>query len=131
MVINNGRGTEFRNYGHIGHRFGEDADMYIAAAGHYGKKSHLLLNHYAEDLGFEYISASNKEEYLNSVEKYLNPKITDKPILFEIFTDSKDESEAIRIMKNIELPTKIKVKKMVKSAIGEQGVNIIKKIIRK
>lgn len=131
MVINNGRGTEFRNYGHIGHRFGEDADMYIAAAGHYGKKSHLLLKHYAEDLGFEYISASNKEEYLNSVEKYLNPKITDKPILFEIFTDSKDESEAIRIMKNIELPTKIKVKKMVKSAIGEQGVNIIKKIIRK
>ena len=131
MVINNGRGTEFRNYGHIGHRFGEDADMYIAAAGHYGKKSHLLLKHYAEDLGFEYLSASNKEEYLNSVEKYLNPKITDKPILFEIFTDSKDESEAIRIMKNIELPTKIKVKKMVKSAIGEQGVNIIKKIIRK
>lgn len=131
MVINNGRGTEFRNYGHIGHRFGEDADMYIAAAGHYGKKSHLLLKHYAEDLGFEYISASNKEEYLNSVEKYLNPKITDKPILFEIFTDSKDESEAIKIMKNIEVSTKNKAKKIVKSAIGEQGINIIKKIIKK
>ena len=110
MVINNGRGTEFRNYSHQGAKFGDDADMYIAAAGHYGRKSHTLLKHYAEDLGFEYISASNKEEYLNNVEKYLNPKITDKPILFEIFTDSKDESEAIRIMKNIELPTKIKVK---------------------
>lgn len=131
MVINNGRGTEFRNYGHIGHRFGEDADMYIAAAGHYGKKSHLLLKHYAEDLGFEYISASNKEEYLNNVGKYLNPKITDKPILFEIFTDSKDESEAIKIMKNIEVSTKDKAKKIVKSAIGEQGINIIKKIIKK
>lgn len=131
MVINNGRGTEFRNYGHIGHKFGEDADMYIAAAGHYGKKSHLLLKHYAEDLGFEYISASNKEEYLNSVKSYLNAKITDKPILFEIFTDSKDESEAIRIMKNIELSTKGKAKKIVKSVVGEQGVNIIKKIIRR
>ena len=131
MVINNGRGTEFRNYGHIGHKFGEDADMYIAAAGHYGKKSHLLLKHYAEDLGFEYISASNKEEYLNNVEKYLNPKITDKPILFEIFTDSKDESEAIRIMKNIEISVEGRAKKIVKSVIGEQGVNVIKKIIRR
>lgn len=131
MVINNGRGTEFRNYGHIGHNFGEDADMYIAAAGHYGKKSYLLLKHYAEDLGFEYISASNKEEYLNNVEKYLNPKITDKPILFEVFTDSKDESEAIRIMKNIEISTKGRTKKIVKSIIGEQGINIIKKIIKR
>ena len=131
MVINNGRGTEFRNYGHIGHKFGEDADMYIAAAGHYGKKSHLLLKHYAEDLGFEYISASNKEEYLNNVEKYLNPKITDKPILFEIFTDSKDESEAIRIMKNIEISVEGRAKKIVKSVIGEQGVNIIKNFIKK
>lgn len=131
MVINNGRGTEFRNYGHIGHRFGEDADMYIAAAGHYGKKSHLLLKHYAEDLGFEYISASNKDEYLNNIEKYLNPKLTDKPILFEIFTDSKDESESIKIMKNIEVSTKNKAKKIVESAIGEQGIKIIKKIIKK
>lgn len=131
MVINNGRGTEFRNYGHIGHNFGEDADMYIAAAGHYGKKSHLLLKHYAKDLGFEYISASNKEEYLNNVEKYLNPKITDKPILFEVFTNSKDESESVRIMKNIEISAKGKAKKIVKSVIGEQGVNIIKKFIKK
>lgn len=131
MVINNGRGTEFRNYGHIGHRFGEDADMYIAAAGHYGKKSHLLLKHYAEDLGFEYISASNKEEYLNNVEKYLNPKITDRPILFEVFTDSKNESEAIRIMKNIEISAEGRVKKLIKSTMGDQGINIIKKIIKR
>lgn len=131
MVINNGRGTEFRNYGHIGRRFGDDADMYIAAAGHYGRKSHLLLKHYAEDLGFEYISASNKEEYLNNVEKYLNPKIIDKPILFEVFTDSEDESEAIKIMKNIEISREGRAKKLVKFAFGEQGINIIKKIIKR
>ena len=131
MVINNGRGTEFRNYGHQGAKFGDDADKYIAAAGHYGRKSHLLLKHYAEDLGFEYLSASNKEEYLSNVEKYLEPKITDRPILFEVFTDSKDESEAIRIMKNIEISAKGKAKKVVKSVIGEQGVNVLKKLIKK
>ncbi|WP_346687343.1 thiamine pyrophosphate-binding protein [Megamonas hypermegale] len=131
MVINNGRGTEFRNYGHIGHNFGEDADKYIAAAGHYGRKSHLLLKHYAEDLGFEYLSASNKEEYFNNLKKYLEPKITDRPILFEVFTDSNDESEAIRIMKNIEISAKGKAKKVIKSVIGEQGVNVLKKLIKK
>lgn len=130
MVINNGIGTEFKNHGHIGTKFGEDTNLYIAAAGHYGNKSHLLLKHYAEDLGFKYISASNKEEYLNNVEKYLNPKIIDKPILFEVFTDSKDESEAIKIMKNIEISTKGMAKKVVKSVIGDKNINIIKNFIR-
>lgn len=131
MVINNGRGTEFRNYGHPGFKFGEDADDYIAAAGHYGRKSHLLLKHYAEDLGFEYLSASNKEEYLANVEKYLEPQITDKSILFEVFTDSKDESDAVKIMKNIEVSVEGRTKKIIKSVVGEQGVTILKKLIKK
>ena len=130
MVINNGRGTEFRNYGHAAFKFGEAADDYIAAAGHYGKKSHLLLKHYAEDLGFEYLSASSKEEYLTNVKRYLEPQITDKLILFEVFTDSKDESDAIKIMKNIEVSTKKKAKQVIKSVIGEQGVTVLKKLIK-
>ena len=131
MVINNGRGTEFRNYGHAAFKFGEAADDYIAAAGHYGKKSHLLLKHYAEDLGFEYLSASSKEEYLTNVKRYLEPQITDKPILFEVFTDSKDESDAVKIMKNIEVSPKGKAKQVVKSVIGTQGINVLKKLMKK
>lgn len=131
MIINNGRGTEFRNYGHPAFKFGEDADNYIAAAGHYGRKSHLLLKHYAEDLGFEYLSASNKEEYLTNVKRYLKPQITDKPILFEVFTNSEDESDAIKIMKNIEVSPKGKAKQVVKSVIGTQGINVLKKLIKK
>ena len=65
MVVNNGRGTEFRNYNHPAARFGESADAYMAAYGHYGKKSHDLMRHYAEDLGFEYMCAETKEEYLD------------------------------------------------------------------
>ena len=62
MLINNGRGTEFRLYNHPANRFGNDADPYMAAAGHFGSKSHRLIKHYAEDLGYEYMSASDKEE---------------------------------------------------------------------
>lgn len=95
MLINNGRGTEFRNYGHKGHAFGEAADPFIAAAGHFGQQSPALVRHYAEDLGFEYFSASSKEEFIEKAERFLTAGITDKPMLFEVFTNYADESNAL------------------------------------
>ena len=70
LLVNNGKGTEFRNFNHPGAAFGEDADWFIAAAGHYGNKSPALVKHYAEDLGFEYLTASNKEEYLANIVQF-------------------------------------------------------------
>ncbi len=100
LLINNGRGTEFRNYGHPGHAFGDAADHYIAAAGHYGNKSSELVRHYAEDLGYEYMTASNKEEFLSVYKRFLTPEVTDKPMLFEVFTNTADEDEALTLMRN-------------------------------
>lgn len=100
MLINNGRGTEFRNYGHPGHAFGDDADHYIAAAGHYGNKSSELVRHYAEDLGYEYMTASNKEEFLSAYKRFVTPEVTDKPMLFEVFTNTADEDEALTLVRN-------------------------------
>ena len=133
MLINNGRGTEFRNYNHPCHAFGENADPYMAAAGHYGNKSHNLVHHYAEDLGYEYITASCKEDFLESVQRFLTPEKTDKPMLFEVITDSKDESDAIELVNNFKVDTSAvltnKAKKVVKELIGDKGIEIIKKII--
>ncbi|WP_346684153.1 thiamine pyrophosphate-binding protein [Megamonas hypermegale] len=131
MIINNGRGTEFTNYGHLGSKFGNDADAYIAAAGHYGNKSNKLVKHYAEDLGFEYISASNKDEYLNKLDIFIDPKMRNKSVIFEIFTDSNDESEAIKIMKNIKVSKKITSKRLVKSMLGENVTLGLKKILKR
>jgi 2-succinyl-5-enolpyruvyl-6-hydroxy-3-cyclohexene-1-carboxylate synthase len=131
MLINNGRGTEFRNYSHIAQRFGDDADPYMAAAGHYGNKSPNLIKHYAEDLGFEYLTASNKEEFLKVIERFLQPEITDKPILFEVFTDSKDESDALFAVRNVEKDVKLGAKQFVKDMLGEKGVGFVKKIVGK
>ena len=100
LLINNGRGTEFRNYGHKGHKFGEAADHYIAAAGHFGNKSGELVKHYAEDLGFEYICASNQEEFVQKAEKFISPVMENRPLLFEVFTDSTNESNALEITRN-------------------------------
>lgn len=131
MLINNGRGTEFRNYNHLAARFGDDADDYMAAAGHYGKQSHELVKHYAEDLGYEYMSASNKEEYLATVERFLTPELLDKPIVFEVFTDHQCESDAIKIMNNLEVSVAGSAKQLVKNVLGDKGVQSVKKILNK
>lgn len=131
MVVNNGRGTEFRNYNHPAARFGESADAYMAAYGHYGKKSHDLMRHYAEDLGFEYMCAETKEEYLNRIDDFLNTEKKGHPVLFEVFTDSKNESDALYALYHIEVSTKTAAKNAVKNVLGEKGVATLKKIMGK
>ena len=45
LVVNNGKGAEFRIYSHTAATFKEEADKYMAAAGHYGNKSKTLIKH--------------------------------------------------------------------------------------
>ncbi len=127
LLVNNGKGTEFRNYNHPGAMFGEEADRFIAAGGHFGNKSHKLIRHFAEDLGYEYISASNKEEYLEHLEKFVSPKMNDKSIVFEVFTDSKDESDAVFMINNIIKPMKT-TRDKIREALPSGIVNLIRKI---
>lgn len=133
MLINNGLGQEFKNYNHPGARFGEQTDDFIAAKGHNGKQSHLLMKHFTEDLGFEYLSASNKEEFSIAYPKFLNNRIGDKPLFFEVFTNSEEENEALYLIKHIEQPTdkeKItnKIKQTLKNTVGDKLINKIKKL---
>lgn len=131
MLINNGRGTEFTNYGHPGHAFGKDADPYIAAAGHFGRKSHTLVRHYAEDLGFRYLSASNKEEFKKVYVEFVSSNPLSKPILFEVFTDSKDESDALEIVENLKRdPKTLKQlsKELIVKTVGKKAIAVIKAI---
>ena len=130
MVINNGCGTEFHNYTHTAAKtakaYGKSFD-FMAADGHNGNKSKTLLKHYSQDLGFEYLSAENKEEFLKNIEVFM--KDNSKPILFEVFTSDKDESEALRLMNNLELNAKVGVKKVAMKILGNKGKNTIKKML--
>lgn len=133
MLINNGLGQEFKNYNHPGARFKEKTDDFIAAKGHNGKQSPLLMKHFTEDLGFEYLSASNKEEFSIAYPKFLNNRIGDKPLFFEVFTNSEEENEALYLIKHIEQPTdkeKItnKIKQTLKNTVGDKLINKIKKL---
>lgn len=129
MVINNGVGTEFKNYNNLAADFGESADAFIAARGHFGSQSRDLLRNYAGDLGFQYLSATSKGEYLSLADTFLDPESHDLPMLFEVFTDSADESVALKKIRGIETDAKGAAKQAVRSIFGDKGVAAAKKIL--
>lgn len=131
LLINNGKGTEFRQYNHMASAFGDDADRYMAAAGHYGNKSPLLVKHYAEDLGFTYICASDKESFEKVYLQFLTPEISSKPILFEVFTNNVDESNALKMIRTCVSSTEGKLRKAVNQIVPSSAKKIIKSIVKR
>ena len=131
MVVNNGKGTEFRQYSHIASILGDEADRYVAAAGHFGNKSPVLIKNYGEALGFEYLTASNKEQLDERLPRFLNSGFTQKPMLFEVFTNSEDESIALEKMLSIEQDDSSDVKKIAKQMLGKKGISTLKKVLKK
>lgn len=135
LLINNGVGAEFKLSSHPCFAFQEEANPYMAAAGHYGNKSRTLVKHYAEDLGFQYLSAANKEEFAQAVETFVIPRLTDKPMLFEVFTSYTDENDAMGAITTISFDlkeaAKHKVADAIRSMVGEQTINKLKSILKK
>lgn len=135
LLINNGRGTEFRLQGSPGAIFGDDVDTYISAAGHYGNKSPNLVKHYAQDLGFEYLAAFNKESYQKVLDQFIDPASHDKPMILEVFIDSEEESKALSMMCRIEtdrvIAAKNSAKNIVKEVLRPEAIKKLKKFIEK
>lgn len=141
MLINNGKGTEFKNFYHTGSTFGDSADLYMAAAGHYGNQSPNLVKHFVEDLGFDYYTASTKEEYEIVKQRFIDSHIGDKPIFIEVFTDSVNESDALKSIYNLKCDTVGKIvdnvtnmlggKQAALDLLGDNGKRLVKKILGK
>jgi 2-succinyl-5-enolpyruvyl-6-hydroxy-3-cyclohexene-1-carboxylate synthase len=135
MVINNGIGAEFKIYSNPAAQWGTDGNAYMAAAGHFGNQSADLIRNYAQALGYEYLTASNKEEYQKALERFIAPQLNGQPMIFEVFTESGKESEAVYIMNHLEQSAKGKMKEAVKETIGniagEKGIQKVKKLLGK
>lgn len=126
MVINNGVGTEFKNYNHRAAQFGQEANLFIAASGHNGPKSRFLIKMFAENLGLKYLSASSKEEYNNVKNEWI--KISEKGVVLEIFTNDKDESDALKMMNSLSIDKKLALKEKLKKV---KLFRMIKKLMRR
>jgi 2-succinyl-5-enolpyruvyl-6-hydroxy-3-cyclohexene-1-carboxylate synthase len=103
LLVNNKRGSEFRLYTHLARVLGQKADDFVAANGHY-------INHFDEGivkstaeswataLGWKYLSATTKDEYLNNMNLFFTETSCDRPMLFEVFTTPEDESDGLKGM---------------------------------
>ena len=131
LMVNNGKGVEFRNFNHPANQFGEEADLFMAAGGHFGRQSHTLVKNFAQDLGMEYLSASTKEEFSAAASRFLHPQITDKPMLFEIFTNTDDERNALEEILSIQKNFKGEIKQSLKKTLGPTGIRLAKQIFKK
>ena len=131
MLINNAKGSEFKLYSHPASLLGAEADEYIAAARHYGNKSPLLVKHYAEDLGFNYLTASSKEEFETTMQDFISSELSDKPIVFEVFTDSEDENNALKLLNRIEKSKEYLRKEKIMNIIGEDNAHAIMRMVKK
>lgn len=132
LLINNGKGVEFKNYNHPAARFGDEANLFMAASGHYGDKSRSLVKNYATDLGFDYFSASSKEEFLNNMESFTSKDMNNsKSIIFEVFTDEENESQALKTMHELDMDSSNQIKNLIKGLVGQKGINLIKSIVSK
>ena len=101
LLVNNNCGGEFNLYSHPGHQFGERTNDFIAAGGHFNKNPSDLVRHYAQDLGFKYLSARNKDEFIAAVDQFVGNNM-DQPVIFECFTTHSDESIALDKVNNID-----------------------------
>lgn len=128
LLINNGIGQQFKNPGHAAYSMGDEANPYVAAAGHWGNKSALLVKHYSEDLGFKYLSANSKEEFNDVYSQFVDESV-EKRILFEVFTDTKNETDALIRIQSIKESNLSGIKSTIKTALGDKGVNLVKKIL--
>lgn len=98
LLINNGRGVEFRLNQRLETQWGSDTDEFIAAKGHFGS-----ARGWAESMGFIYRSASSIEEFELNIKEFCSEEIDyfGGPVVFEVFTKVFDEKQALNNFKKL------------------------------
>ena len=62
------------------------------------------------------------------MERFCAPKLLEKPIFFEVFTDDEQEDEAQKALKTIEKSLSGSAKRSIRNAIGDGSVNRLNKL---
>ena len=131
LLVNNGCGTEFRNYNHHAAYFENEADEFIAANNHFGNKSPVLVKSFVESLGFKYIKASSKIEFESIMPRFIDDSYSEQSLVMEVFTDSEFESNALESILNIKKDRSVVIKRKTKNILGNSTVKTIRSIIKK
>lgn len=130
LLINNSLAAEFKLSKQSNCLPVANIDEYISAAGHNGCQSPVLVKHIAEDLGFEYLSATSKEGFSKVSGRFLSKEIMEKPIIFEVFTNESDENLALETLLNLSHDSSFAIKQALKKTMGGGAISFVKKIIK-
>jgi 2-succinyl-5-enolpyruvyl-6-hydroxy-3-cyclohexene-1-carboxylate synthase len=125
LMINNNEGAEF-GFMTDKWKYKPNIHPFISAKGHYS-----TTKGWANDCGFDYISATSKEEFKYYETKFVST--SEQPIVFEVFTKSEEEVKAWDIFLNSNriVKSEDKVKSFLKGILGEKTVTAIKKVVKK
>ena len=87
-----------------------------------------------KDLGFLYLTAHDKDTFSEQLDTFVNPQISKSSIIFEIFTNTEDEVESLKLLRHIfedkQYGIKEKAKEKIVSVVGLNTVKNIKKIFK-
>lgn len=102
LLLNDGKGAEFTHYRAT--KYKADRNLFVAGAGHYGNQSPVFVKHMTEDLGFEYMQATTKEEFESQYKRFISNKILERPLFFEVITSDKGQSDAWESLSHLASP---------------------------
>ena len=131
LLVNNGKGTEFTQYGHNGAAYGKDANSFVAADGHFGPQSPDLVKGVAEALGMEYHAITDAATCGDVLSRFVSPEEQDRPLLVEAFVDADDESFALETMRHLNPDQRENFKRKIKNVVGEDKIRQAKKLLRR
>lgn len=99
LLINTGNGAEFLHFQSPKYEVG--VTPYIAAEGHFGNKSQELVKSMTLSLGFDYYAANDKQSFEKIKDIFISKEIGTKPVIIEVFTSAKSQSDAWEIISNL------------------------------
>lgn len=67
---------------------------------------------------------------MTACERFTTSKLTEKPMVFEVFTEATEDSRAFRMLQTIDMNTSNQAKFFAKKVLGEKGVQLAKKLIK-
>lgn len=119
ILVNNGGGGEFRQDTNAAEKvFGDRANSYVAAVGHYGS-----AEGWAKSVGFDYLGIEDIDEMEEATAWIVKENI--KPMLLEITVDLEADVRALKIFRDANLEKVLE--KRISTSLPENLVSKIKK----
>lgn len=122
IVVNNGRGIEFRNYCHPSYTaFGKSVDSYVAAAGHFGRQTRSAIVDLCNSANIEYIAVASKDDFLRIIER-LTSQQAGRAMIIECFTTPENESNALQMYRNCIQDSRLRIRNIAKNIKHKLGI---------